>query len=129
MLADGSTKTIEEIKTGDMVLGYSLKEKQIRKVPVLEVLRHDQNDHPPLFVIATLDTELEMTGDHRLLTPQGWKRAENILPGDILFLGSDGMLKEKVVVKVSVRSSTKLLYTIRTETENYFANGILIHTE
>jgi hypothetical protein len=69
-----------EVVAGDMALTH-----RGRYRPVYAVMRKS-SDHPLLLAIKT-DTgrELRATDEHPVLTTRGWKRADDLQPGDVLF--------------------------------------------
>jgi len=72
--------SIMEVMAGDHVLTH-----RGRYRPVYAVMRKP-SDHPLLLAIKT-DTgrELRTTGEHPVLTTRGWKRADDLQLGDVLF--------------------------------------------
>lgn len=70
MLADNVTKSAEDVKIGDIILGYNEKTNEYQSVDVLNVIKKSRNDMCK--VIFEDDTFMELTPDHPILTDYGW---------------------------------------------------------
>jgi DNA repair photolyase len=72
LMADGRTKSLAEIRPGEMVYGTVRRGTYRHYVPT-EVLDHWSTVKPAYRVTLEDDTELIASGDHRFLTERGWK--------------------------------------------------------
>jgi DNA repair photolyase len=155
LMADGSTKQLSDVKAGEQVVGTSLGgegDKTRRFVPSLVL---DQWATARRAYRVRLDTgaELVASGDHRFLTPQGWryviapgrnKRARLHLQEKDACLGpGNARLKARGLFKSgprdvasSVAGAVALvetlgvslpLFDIATETGDFVANGVVSH--
>jgi DNA repair photolyase len=77
LLADGSTRLLEEIQAGDMIVGTAGDGSQRRYVKT-QVLAHWSVIKPAYRINLEDGTELVAGPDHRFLTDQGW---QFVVPG------------------------------------------------
>ena len=71
-MGDGSTKSIADVRPGDLVYG-TVRRGSYRRYWVTEVLDHWSTIKPAYRVTLEDGTELTASGDHRFLTTRGWK--------------------------------------------------------
>ena len=71
-MADGHTKLLSELRTGDAVYGTVRRDTYRHYVPTT-VLAHWQTVKPAYRVTLEDGTQLIASGDHRFLTGRGWK--------------------------------------------------------
>src|SRR5690348_6880756 len=72
LTADGQTKRLSELRTGDAVYGTVRQDTYRHYVPTT-VLAHWQTVKPAYRVTLEDGTQLIASGDHRFLTGRGWK--------------------------------------------------------
>ncbi len=72
LMADGSTRPLEDIRVGDAVYG-TVRRGQYRRYEKTEVLAHWMTRKAAYRVLLEDGTELIASGDHRFLTRRGWK--------------------------------------------------------
>jgi len=72
LMADGRTKPLAEVRTGDAIYGTVRRGSYRRYVPTT-VLAHWQTVKPAYRVTLEDGTQLIASGDHRFLTGRGWK--------------------------------------------------------
>jgi hypothetical protein len=72
LMADGRTKPLANVQTGDAIYGTVFDGKYHRYVTT-EVLDHWSTVRPAYRVTLADGTELVTSGDHRFLTDRGWK--------------------------------------------------------
>lgn len=87
MLSNGLTKPIQEITVGDSIFGYCSEKKGLVKTYCTHIKSFKQRECLKL----TLEDGrvLELTNDHRLLTPNGWKEAQDIELNSSVYIGSN----------------------------------------
>lgn len=150
LMADGQTKPLARIREGDVVYG-TLPDGEQRRFALTEVLAHWTTTEPAFTVTLDDGTELVASGDHRFLTPTGWKyvtddagvyegrpflRAGEALSGlqsgvsaaELQLIGA--RVAESCGRRVeSVRAmGTELrMYDITTGTGDFIANGVVSH--
>jgi DNA repair photolyase len=91
LMADGTTRPLAELRTGDAIMGTMGAGACRRYVPTT-VLDHWETRKPAFRVTLADGTRLVASGDHRFLTDRGWRHvspAEPHLPalavGDLMF--------------------------------------------
>src|SRR5215467_5626267 len=72
LMADGRTKPLADVRTGDAVYGTVRRGAYRRYVPTA-VLAHWETVKPAYRVMLEDGTRLVASGDHRFLTGRGWK--------------------------------------------------------
>ena len=72
LMADGRTKRLAEVRTGDRVYG-TVRRGAYRRYVTTEVLAHWSTVKPAYRVRLEDGTELVASGDHRFLSDGGWK--------------------------------------------------------
>jgi DNA repair photolyase len=72
LMADGRTKPLADVRTGDAIYGTVWQDGHLRYV-ITNVLAHWQTVKPAYRVTLEDGTRLITSGDHRFLTGRGWK--------------------------------------------------------
>jgi DNA repair photolyase len=72
LMADGRTKPLAEVRTGDEIYG-TVRQGFYRRYALTTVLAHWSTVKPAYRVILEDGTRLISSGDHRFLTERGWK--------------------------------------------------------
>jgi DNA repair photolyase len=72
LMADGRTKPLAEVRTGDEIYG-TVRHGFYRRYAITTVLAHWSTVKPGYRVILEDGTQLIGSGDHRFLTERGWK--------------------------------------------------------
>jgi DNA repair photolyase len=72
LMADGRTKPLADVRTGDAIYG-TVRDGDYRRYVITEVLAHWQTVKPGYRVTLEDGTTLVTSGDHRFLTGRGWK--------------------------------------------------------
>jgi DNA repair photolyase len=72
LMADGRTRPLAEVSTGDEIYGTIRRGSYRRYVPTM-VLAHWQTVKPAYRITLEDGTQLIASGDHRFLTGRGWK--------------------------------------------------------
>ncbi|MDF3068086.1 MAG: Radical domain protein [Polyangiaceae bacterium] len=152
LMADGSTKQLADVRAGDQVVGTAAAEGGRRFVPSL-VMDRWATARRAYRVRLDSGTELVASGDHRFLTPHGWRYV--IAPGrntqarlhlrekDACLGPGKSRLKARGLFKSSPRDVSSSvaggvasvetlgtilpLFDISTETGDFVANGVVSH--
>lgn len=131
-LADGSRKPIEKIQVGDKIVGMDTDAKITIPSVVEKVLVHKSN----VYLIDVLKTEdgneLQLTGNHPVLSNAGWKAVDELKVGDIIYeynYITKLFTQTKVISVIKNQSKTDVVYNLKTTTHNYVANDMLIHNK
>lgn len=122
LMADGSSKNIEDIKNGDFV---STKESsgsnKIVKAKVIGLQKAEDNGY------LIINNSLKITPDHILWVNGSWTIAGNIQKGDKL-LDKDGNVV--FVTSIEWQSGKFRVYNLDVEKyHTFFANGIWVHNQ
>ncbi|WP_338874537.1 hypothetical protein WBJ53_02860 [Spirosoma sp. SC4-14] len=141
-LADGSTKAISNIQTGDVVLGYNAQSKALVPTQVTGV-----DTHTGTFELAgvwlapvnelTADnrnalsapTRIEATANHPVMTATGRKALGDVQAGDVLYrydAASQGVSAYKVVRTEKAIRSVKAVYNLVTESGAYLVDETVV---
>ncbi|MGI5213252.1 Rv2578c family radical SAM protein [Plantactinospora sp. CA-290183] len=154
LLADGRTRPLAELRIGDEIYGTAEQGNHRRHVRT-RVLAHWSTVKPAYRLVLADGTELTASGDHRFLTPRGWKHvtaappgepprpyltsADSLVgtgrPGDARIDGGGGGIDGTVLASrdaLRVRAieplgRTETLYDITTGTGDFIANGVVSH--
>lgn len=119
-LADGTTKNIEDIKTGDMILSYDFENEKVVSDVVVSPIVHTRAAKKYLKI-----NDVEVTPEHLFWIDGEWKGAGKIKLGD-KFLKDDGSFE--VVKTIEEVEGLFTVYNFETEKyHNYFAEGKLVH--
>jgi hypothetical protein len=113
---------IKDVKKGMEIVSYDEKGKTFynRAVNTIQMARKRQ-----LWKLVLTDsTELKVTGNHRLLTENGWNKVSEIKTGDLI-LSVDGLVAVKKTEKTNLVGTVFNLHT-RME-KNYIVEGVVAH--
>ncbi len=118
-MADGSERPLARIAVGDRVIGTA------GRAPVItDVLAHWSSVKPAYRVALVGGPELTASAEHRLLTPQGWRKVARVGAGTRLLRPEGG---EAEVTSVRAVGGQLRLYDITTGTGDFVARGVLAH--
>ncbi|HEX8857452.1 MAG TPA: hypothetical protein VF752_17810 [Thermoleophilaceae bacterium] len=130
LMADGTTQEIQHLRAGDLVYGSEERGTQRQLVPT-EVKDQWSTTEPAYRVTLDDGTELVASGEHRFLTPSGWKHVTgdgdrpHLTPGaEIVGAEEDDDLR---VASIDPLREEMLLYDITTGTGDFIANGVVSH--
>ncbi len=121
-MADGTSKNIEDISRGDVVISYDLNTN--KKVVNTVVEKYTHPDYPDYLII---NGSLRVTTNHRIwINNIAWVRADELKVGDIM---TNSAGEDIVVSDIELKSGINTVYNLHlaSENHNYFADGILVH--
>ena len=136
---DGTTKTAENVKVGDKLLGYNELTKQFEEAEVLNIIHKLRKE---LVIVKTENYEIEITPDHPILTNKGWavydtnidnyKSIEKIpLTNDLKVLTKDGDYED--IISIDYRELENPIdtytYDVTDGIDTYVAAGFISHNE
>ncbi|HEX8630800.1 MAG TPA: Rv2578c family radical SAM protein [Catenuloplanes sp.] len=148
LMADGRTRPLGELRTGDAIYGTSTDDDGHRRYVATTVLDHWPTTRQAYRVTLADGTVLVASGDHRFLTGQGWRHVVDAAPGagrrahldvgtQLLGVGHRG---EAPAIGAPVRAPASLtvlsvqasaaqlpLYDITTGTGDFISNGVVSH--
>jgi hypothetical protein len=141
-LADGTQKSIELVKAGDLVMSYNAQHRQQTPTEVTELQSHEGKGYAisnlvliPIeeitaSVASTLSVmELEATPNHPVLTSQGRKPMQQVQAGDVLYFfdaATNSFREMRVQQNIAGYRKTENVYNLVTDRQNYLANGAVV---
>ncbi|MGH2980033.1 MAG: Rv2578c family radical SAM protein [Solirubrobacterales bacterium] len=145
LMYDGHTKPLAEVRVGDEVYG-TVGEGRRRRFVASQVLAHWETSKSGVRTILEDDTELLTSGDHRFLTPDGWRFVSGpghdrpVLAPRTGLMGGVKSTPRLSIAGNALRSDERLrvrsaeptgqkerLYDITTTTGDFIANGVVSH--
>lgn len=123
-MADGSEKNIEDVKVGEMVMTFDFTEGRNVAARVTETFRHEADLTDHYYVV---NQTLNVTGNHPLLTPRGWRNVDTLEIGDELGTLISGRVIQSIE-RVFESVETFNLHVDHYD-HNYYANGYLAHNK
>ncbi len=116
-------KNIEDIKVGDVVKSYDIKNSKITESKVYETFKHKDTPNGLL-----LNGIIKTTTNHPFYTSDDkWVEAINLKSGDRI-LHVDGEYHKVKTLETLNHSTTVYNFEVE-ETHNYFAEGYLVHNK
>ncbi len=119
-LPDGTTKHIDQIKAGDMVLGFKKTKDTLKPYKVKTVtVTPEQN-------LLDINGQLQLTPNHEVVNAKGAKiRASSLKVGDVLLRGDGSKLKIETVKTVPAKST---VYNLKLEDSGagFVAGGVRV---
>ncbi|MFL5895737.1 MAG: radical SAM protein [Thermoleophilaceae bacterium] len=138
LMADGRTKDLGDLRRGDRIVGTETVGRRRRYV-VTRILDHWATTKPAQRVALSDGTEVITSGDHRLLSRDGWMHVPDLSSQDTL-VGIGRAKRKRTLDGKRTESPTRLrveaveplgiempLYDITTGTGDYISNGVVSH--
>nr|CEL22771.1 Radical SAM domain protein [Kibdelosporangium sp. MJ126-NF4]CTQ89911.1 Radical SAM domain protein [Kibdelosporangium sp. MJ126-NF4] len=134
LMLDGTTRPLADLRMGDEIYGTGRLGHQRQRVPT-KVLAHWTTVKPAFRVTLEDGTTLVASGDHRLLTEQGWHQVTEGITGQPfladgvrLVTDVDGVIEPRLaVVDIEPLGGPVVMYDITTGTGDFIANGVVSH--
>jgi DNA repair photolyase len=144
LMADGSQRAIAALRVGDRIVGTA-KRGGDRCYVTTEVLAHWSTRKPAHRLALWDGTEIVASGDHRFLTPRGWRHVTDDGDGRLSLTVEDelcgfgqkppatwrgavvGRTGELRVLSVEPLELSMPMYDITTGTGDFIANGVISH--
>lgn len=124
LMADGSTKEIQDIKANDKVSSYSLSDGKMKDEKVSQLLIRTNKSG---YVI--INGRLTATPNHEIfVNMRHWLRADQIKIGDELLDDNDSRVKVTTIEKVA-NVGTVYNLTLEGKNHNFFAERLLVHNQ
>lgn len=122
LMADGTTKAIEDVRTGDKILTRLSDVSSILiEDTVVRTFKHNVNGY------LIINGSLSVTDIHQILVNGVWKTAGEIKNGDVLV---DQKGNRVYVNSIEKKAGRVPVYNFETELRHtYFANGIYVHND
>ena len=123
-LANGDFKYIEDIQAGENIVSYDTDKHEF--VPG-RVDKLNVSEQENLVKIETETGEsLKATLGHKIYTPEGWRAAGDLRPGDIV-INLQGE-KTSVISQEVIEGTFKVYHLVNVGSkQTYFANDVLVH--
>lgn len=117
-------KQIKDIKKGDQIFGY--RDGEVTFTRVLRTFKRTIR-YKELMKIVTNTSKLICTKGHKVFVEgRNWKRADSVQVRDRI--KSTNGSSEIAEIKLNYSKNTSVdVYNIETDTNNYFANDLLVH--
>ncbi len=119
-MADGTTKPIESIQVGDMILAFDEQTQTMKPDKVAKLLRH-----PPEDTYLIVNSHLKVTSIHRVLSKGEWIPIGQLKVGDTLTnaQGQEVPIESIVLVKEKID-----IYNFEVNPyHTYVADGYIVH--
>ncbi len=125
LMADGSYKNIEFIKSGDVVLSYDFNKDIFVEDKVEELLIYNESLMYDYYLV--LNGNVCVTPNHLFYVNNEWVSAEQIRIGDYL---TNENLNEVNIFSVEKEYERKITYDLKLSSCNvYFADGFLVKSD
>ncbi len=120
-MADGTSKNIEDIKIGDMVLSFDEQEKKLVADEVKNVAKQKADNY------IIINGHLRVTPNHPFYSNGRWMPIGDLQVGDVIFTSQ---AKEELITEIVKVEDTVEVYDIEVNPyHNYFAGGYLVHNK
>lgn len=122
VLADGSTKSIEQFAGDESVLAFDETNSKLEPAVVSKVFAH-----PGTFSYLTINNNIRVTPNHPVYSGGIWKEAGALRVGDALTTPSGEPL---LITSISQMSGPLTVYNLEVGTfHSYIADGIIAHNK
>ena len=133
-LVDNSTKSIDKMEVGDIIMAYDTLTHKLDTAVVMGLHKHDV---PNIKLVQmtfneNIDLKINCTKNHPFRTAKNeWVEARDLMVGDTLYilnaLGTE--MKEVTIKSMDESEPVRQVFNISTSNKNYFANGVLVHNK
>jgi RHS repeat-associated protein len=144
LMADGSEKTIETIKTGDKILSVNISNMNV-ETDLVEAIPTKVKEYRKIKMVIANGIELEFSPAHPFwVVGKGWcvydsVEAEDELSFDVKVMKKgdkvlqlvEGRLIEMEIIKLYDTKEKEVMYNVEFVKKNhsFFANGVLVHNK
>ena len=119
-MADNTTKPIEEIKVGDMVLAFDEQTGEMKEDIVSHVFSYDKED-----TYLVINNHLRVTPVHGFLSKGEWLNIGDLKVGDTL---TNTKGEDVPIERIDVIKETVDIYNFEVNPyHTYVANGLIVH--
>ncbi|MFH1232132.1 MAG: polymorphic toxin-type HINT domain-containing protein [Planctomycetota bacterium] len=120
LMADGSSKPIEDIKVGDIVLAFDQESGEMKPDKVSEIFRHPKED-----TYLVINGHLKVTPIHPVLSKGKWVSIGDLKVGDSL-TNTEG--KDVPIKTITVAKELVDIYNFEVNPyHTYVADGYIVH--
>jgi len=121
LLADGSYKSIEDVKAGDSVMSYNMEEGRFIGASVVATTKHENDKY------YIVNDNMKLTTNHILMVNGQWATASDMKVGDYL-LNANGDRVAVASIK-EVEEQVDVFNLVTEEPHDFFAQNYLVHNE
>jgi hypothetical protein len=121
LMADGSTKLIEDVKVGDMILAYDVDAGKTIEDKVKETFIHDADSY------LIVNNDLKATANHPVYSKGKWVEVGTLNIGDTI-LNYKGAYEEVKSIQ-EVKADVKVYNLEVNPYHTYIANGYVVHNK
>jgi len=128
LMADGTERTIENIRVGDEVTAYNEPAAMLSQGKVLKVHTHPASSH--LRIEMENGKIISVTHAHRFFVDGDWRRAEQLDIGSRCLCAdfATGQLSQTTVKSIEERAPSANVYNLTVENHHtYIAEGCVVH--
>jgi len=123
LMANGTTKAIQDVRLGDVVMGQDTYGRQRPNV-VTYIYRHGPEENGDQDYQMLKVNDISVRSEHLMFTTDGWMIAGDLAVGDVL-VGASGMVP---VTSIEEGSAEATVYNLTTyPNHTYYAGGVLVH--
>jgi hypothetical protein len=121
LLADGSYKSIEDVKAGDSVMSYNMDEGKFIGASVVATTKHENDKY------YIINDSMKVTTNHILMVNGQWTTASDMKVGDYL-LNANGNRVAVTSIK-EIEAPVEVFNLVTDEPHDFFAQNYLVHNE
>ena len=121
LMADGSTRPIENVKVGDKILAFDEKTKTLKEDSVKLFFQHDGQEY------LVVNDSLKVTPNHPVYSEGKWVEIGKLPIGSKL-LNSQGQAEEITSIRL-VREPVKVYNLEVNPYHTYIAGGVVVHNK
>jgi hypothetical protein len=127
-LADGRSCPIRDLVPGDLILSYNERTLAVEPRPVLH--KHRGPAAPMLNLRWPGGADVRVTPAHRIATADGWVRAGDLAPGDLLLRLNGDSVAPVALDEIRPAAPDGPVYDLEVgTTHTYFAEELLAHNK
>jgi hypothetical protein len=127
-MADGTSRPIEQVQVGQMVLAYDVSTGIARPQRVSKTFRHAAGENQDGMVL--INGTVRATGNHPVYANGRFVRADELVTGDRLVELSSGSLSTASIQAIEMSGEAVETFNLEVdEDHDYFAGGVLVHNK
>lgn len=121
LMSDGSQKSIEQIRVGDIVVAFDQETETFKQDKVTELFEHKADKY------LIVNYKIKVTANHLVYSKGGWIQIGQMQVGDML-LNAEG--KPEAIISIEKASENVLVYNFELNPYHaYVAGGIVAHNK
>ncbi|MFH1111938.1 MAG: S8 family serine peptidase [Patescibacteria group bacterium] len=121
LMTDGTSKSIEKVKVGDLIMSYDEVTKQLKPDKIKKVFRHNTDQY------LVINGQLEVTANHLVYSDGQWVEIGQLKIGDNL-LNFQG--KPEKITSIEIIKKVVQVYNLEVNSyHTYIAGGVVVHNK